>query len=183
MLYLLGLALSPGMAAAAPTAEAALLNPVLPVGFLQSSLLLGYLAELLVPGMSSAAPSALVELHPLAVVGFTGVLVNALQLLPVGRLDGGRVSAAVLGSSSVLVSGLTLLFLGLSTLFYGDNPVILFFGLLVVFFQRAADLPATNELSGVDSNRQILAAAAASFTLLTLIPMQASTEAASQVLF
>ena len=33
----------------------------------------------------------------LAVIGFVTFLVNALQLLPIGRLDGGRVATAVLG--------------------------------------------------------------------------------------
>ena len=32
--------------------------------------------------------------------GFTGALLNALQLLPVGRLDGGRLATAALGQRS-----------------------------------------------------------------------------------
>jgi membrane-associated protease RseP (regulator of RpoE activity) len=43
------------------------------------------------------ASSPVISLHPLAVIGFVTFLVNALQLLPIGRLDGGRVATAVLG--------------------------------------------------------------------------------------
>ena len=43
--------------------------------------------------------------RPVHQPGFTGALLNALQLLPVGRLDGGRLATAALGQGShVLVS-------------------------------------------------------------------------------
>jgi membrane-associated protease RseP (regulator of RpoE activity) len=41
--------------------------------------------------------------HPVHQPGFTGALLNALQLLPVGRLDGGRLATAALGQGSHLL--------------------------------------------------------------------------------
>lgn len=119
-------------AAVAPSGSADLM-PVVPSALLQSSLLLGSIAEAALPALAS---SPAVAVHPLVVIGFTTCLVNALQLLPIGRLDGGRMAAAVLGSElSSLLSGIALLLLGFSTIFGGDDPILLFFGLLVIFVQ------------------------------------------------
>jgi hypothetical protein len=52
----------------------------------------------------------------------------------------------------------------------GDNPILLYFGLLVIFFQRSPDLPTANEYTGLDLTRQIAAFSAFLFMLLTLLP-------------
>jgi len=164
--YLAGLMLSFDLPPlpAAPDA----LYPVLPTALLQSSLLLGTMAQSILPDLTS---SQIVQLHPLAVIGFTGALLNALQLLPVGRLDGGRLATAALGQGAAgIVSGIGLLLLGLQSILSGDNPILLYFGLLVIFFQRAPDLPAANEYTGLDLTRQVAAAAAFLFMVLTLLP-------------
>mmetsp|Transcript_29317 Transcript_29317/g.69072 ORF Transcript_29317/g.69072 Transcript_29317/m.69072 type:complete len:591 (-) Transcript_29317:218-1990(-) len=149
-------------------AEPGALYPVLPTALLQSSLLLGTMAEAILPDLTS---SQIVQLHPLAVIGFTGALLNALQLLPVGRLDGGRLATAALGQGAAgIVSGIGLLLLGLQSIISGDNPILLYFGLLVIFFQRAPDLPTANEYTGLDLTRQIAAGSAFLFMLLTLLP-------------
>ena len=109
-------------AAAIPPPDLAQLTPVVPSSLLESSLLLGAIATALLPDVTS---SPAVALHPLAVVGFVGTLVNALQLLPIGKLDGGRVALAVLGQgTSGILSGTCLLLVGLSTIFGGDNPIL-----------------------------------------------------------
>ncbi|EOD34541.1 hypothetical protein EMIHUDRAFT_228517 [Emiliania huxleyi CCMP1516] len=129
-----------------------------------------------VPVVLALSPAALnagdtSPLHPAAVVGFTSALCNALQLLPVGRLDGGRIAAAVLGSGAAsLTSSLFLLGLGLQSLFGGDDPALLFFGLLIIFFQREPELPCADDLTGVDTPRQAAAAAALAIALLIVAP-------------
>lgn len=87
------------------------LSPVIPSSLLATSFLLGGLADAMLPGLSQEPA---VAVHPLVVVGFVGAIVNALQLLPIGRLDGGRIASAVLGQSSAgLLSGIMLLALGM----------------------------------------------------------------------
>lgn len=157
VVYLVGLVLSTGDFGAAADPGSI---PVLPTGLLKSSLLLGSLAQAFLP---SVATQLTVQIHPLAVVGFTGqcsraqscrpcmrlsfavlagALLNALQLLPIGRLDGGRVSLAVFGQNGAgLVSGLFLLGLGVSSIFFGDNPILLFFGLFIIFLQVLVHSP------------------------------------------
>ena len=184
--FVVGLSLSAGLppppaatdaAAAAAAASgiptAALVGatpyPVVPSALLHSSLLLGSLADSVLPPLTP--DSLAVQLHPAAVVGFTSALCNALQLLPVGRLDGGRIAAAVLGSGAAsLTSSLFLLGLGLQSLFGGDDPALLFFGLLIIFFQREPELPCADDLTGVDTPRQAAAAAALAIALLIVAP-------------
>jgi membrane-associated protease RseP (regulator of RpoE activity) len=56
------------------------------------------------------ALSAPIPIHPLAIVGLTGVVINALNMMPIGRLDGGRAASAVFGRRTAAVLGtLTLL--------------------------------------------------------------------------
>jgi hypothetical protein len=55
----------------------------------------------------------------------------------------------------------------------GDDPVILFFGLFVIFLQRQPELPCANELTPVDNGRRAAAAAALLLVVLTLLPYPA----------
>lgn len=49
-------------------------------------------------------PASIVSLHPLAVAGWVGVLVTAINLVPAGSLDGGHVFRAMFGERSRYVS-------------------------------------------------------------------------------
>lgn len=46
-----------------------------------------------------------VAVHPLAIVGITGVIVNALNLMPIGSLDGGRIAMSAFGRKAGGVLG------------------------------------------------------------------------------
>jgi hypothetical protein len=62
--------------------------PVLPVDFLRSSSLGGGMVEYFlgkVAILPNQGPNAFVELHPFAIAGFIGCLINALAMLPLGR--------------------------------------------------------------------------------------------------
>ncbi len=56
-------------------------------------LLLRAVEEVRFPGVSTAD----ISLHPMAVAAWAGLLATAINLLPVGQLDGGHISYAVLG--------------------------------------------------------------------------------------
>lgn len=143
----------------------------MPSSLLQTSLLLGTIASAVLPSLTT---SPAVALHPLVLVGFVGTLVNALQLLPIGRLDGGRVATAWLGQSTAAVlSGMCLLLLGLSTIFGGDNPILLFFGLVIIFLQRSQELPCLDDVTGVSTPSQYAAVASIAFSVITLLPYPA----------
>jgi hypothetical protein len=62
--------------------------PVLPVDFLRSSSLGGGMVEYFlgkVAILPNQGPNAFIELHPFAIAGFIGCLINALAMLPLGR--------------------------------------------------------------------------------------------------
>ena len=99
-------ALDASFVAAPAAAVTTDLMPILPSALLQSSLLLGSLAKAVLPAVATAPA---VTVHPLVVVGFTATVVNALQLIPIGSLDGGRIAAAVLGQNgSSLLSAMAI---------------------------------------------------------------------------
>lgn len=62
--------------------------PVLPVDFVRSSSLGGGLVQYFLGNMAvlpDQGPNAVVELHPFAIAGFIGCVINALSMLPLGR--------------------------------------------------------------------------------------------------
>jgi len=67
-------------------------NPELvpvPVALLQGSLLLGGITELVL-GVDAGNTAASVTVHPMLIAGWVALTTTAFNLLPVGRLDGGR---------------------------------------------------------------------------------------------
>ena len=62
-----------------------------PQGLLDNSLLLGSLTHLV---LGEAANSVSVNVHPFLIAGWCGMVSTALNCLPVGCLDGGRVMLA-----------------------------------------------------------------------------------------
>lgn len=52
----------------------------------------------------SPADSVTFNMHPIAFAGWFGLLATALNLFPIGQLDGGHISYAVLGRKSTLVT-------------------------------------------------------------------------------
>jgi hypothetical protein len=75
------------LSAAGPTPDEILSWPVIPVALLKSSSLVAALAIGIDP---DAAQGVTATVHPLVLAGYVGVVVNALNLLPLGRTDGGR---------------------------------------------------------------------------------------------
>ena len=102
-------------------------------------------------------PGTVQNLHPLALAGWVGLLVTAMNLLPAGQLDGGHVFRALFGSRTVYVSVaavLVLLFFGV--FFY---PGWLIFAFLI-FFLGVRHPPPLNDLSPLDGKRWAVGAVA-----------------------
>src|SRR2546425_8950715 len=107
------------IAAAGPLAGLAVAFPASLLGFAWSTVLPappdGYLAfghSLLTYGLSylrfgSIPPGYMVFTHPIADAAWAGFLVTALNLFPVGQLDGGRIAYAIFGRHHRTVGILT----------------------------------------------------------------------------
>ena len=116
-----------------------------------------------------------VNLHPTAFAGWFGLLATALNLFPLGQLDGGHISYAVLGRRSTQVTYATLLCLiGLS--FVSSSWIvwtILTAGMLFSFGPRH---PRTyDEDMPLDTGRKWLAAFAVLMFVLCFTPAPIST--------
>jgi hypothetical protein len=62
--------------------------PVLPVDLIRASSLGGGMVQLFLGNgmvMPDQGPAAMIALHPFAIAGFVGIMVNSLALLPLGR--------------------------------------------------------------------------------------------------
>lgn len=143
--------------------------PVIPSSLLHTSAFIGVITDaILTPAITQQAAIAV---HPLTVVGYTGIFVNALNLFPVGRLDGGRMTQALFGRDTAnRISGVTLFLQGLSALF-GNSPLLLFWGLVCVFLQREADSPSRNEIVEPNELRSVLGILLLLVPLLVFLPL------------
>ena len=144
----------------------------LPTEFFRASILVGTLAKVI---LGSALEEAVVDIHPLVVIGWLGLVITALNLLPAGKLDGGRIVHAVYGRKTARRSTLaTLIILGIVALFNPTNPIPLYWAVLILFLQRDLERPVQNELTEPDDSRAAWALLALFLTLATLIPLSAS---------
>ncbi|MBP0022014.1 MAG: site-2 protease family protein [Cyanobacteria bacterium SBLK] len=141
----------------------------LPVEFLQGSILVGTLAKAI---LGSSLEATLVDVHPLVIIGWLGLAINALNLMPAGQLDGGRIVQAIYGRKTARRTTIaTLIILGLVAIFNAGNPIPLYWGILILFLQRDLERPSLNELSEPDDARAALGLLALFLMLATLIPL------------
>jgi membrane-associated protease RseP (regulator of RpoE activity) len=116
-----------------------------------------------------------VNLHPTAFAGWFGLLATALNLFPMGQLDGGHISYAVLGRRSTQVTyGTILCLIGLS--FVSSSWIVwtvLTVGMLLAFGPRH---PRTyDEDMPLDASRKWLAAFAVLMFVLSFTPAPIET--------
>jgi len=82
--------------------------------------------------LKDAGPGMDVILHPIAFAGWVGILVTALNLLPLGQLDGGHVAYAVFGSKNRSVSKIVMGLLVIFGILFWTGWLIWFFLLLIM---------------------------------------------------
>ena len=105
--------------------------------------------------------------HPVAMAGWVGFIVTAINLFPIGQLDGGHAIRAVLGENAKYVSyGFAALLIVLG-IFY---PGWLFFGLIVIFLGLRHP-PPLNDIVKLDGKRVAVAMAALLIFAVTFVPV------------
>ncbi|MEC4984867.1 MAG: site-2 protease family protein [Oscillatoria sp. PMC 1068.18] len=144
----------------------------LPTEFFQGSVLVGTLAKVI---LGSALQTQIVDIHPLTIIGWLGLVITALNLLPAGQLDGGRIVLAIYGRKTARRTTIaTLILIGIVAIFNPSNPIPLYWGIIIVFLQRNLERPSLNELTEPDDARAALGLLALFLTLATLIPLTPS---------
>jgi Zn-dependent protease len=133
-----------------------------------SSVLLACLANLSLG--ASALEGHHLLLHPLAFAGWLGLIVTALNLLPIGQLDGGHMSHALFGSRNARsISMVALVSLFLLALFVW--PGLMFWAFIVFFIAGTRDAPAANDLTPVGTPRRALGYFTFFLLLLIIVPV------------
>lgn len=141
----------------------------LPSQFLQGSILVGTLARIV---LKESLQQPLVDVHPLVVLGWLGLVITALNLMPAGQLDGGRIVQAIYGRKIAARTTIgTLILLGLAALV---NPLALYWAILILFLQRDLERPSLNELTEPDDARAALGLLALFLMVVTLLPLTPS---------
>ena len=131
-----------------------------------SSALLQLSAVLTVPGFESGSA---VLLHPLAFAGWLGIFVTALNLLPLGQLDGGHILYALAGSRQRMAArAFLLLMVPLGLVWWGWW---LWGGVVLLLGRGSVAHPSVmSEEEPLGRGRTILAWASFALLLLTFSP-------------
>ncbi len=140
-----------------------------PSQIFQSSILVGMVAKVV---LGDALRSEVLAIHPLTVLGWLGLVVTALNLMPAGQLDGGRIIQAVYGRRTAgWTTVLTLVFLAIATFI---NPLALYWGGLILILLRDLERPMLNELSELDEERDLLGLVLLFSMLIVILPFAPS---------
>lgn len=135
-----------------------------------SSVLMALMYQLANGGSFAEATTAAVQLSPLALAGWIGLFVTALNLLPVGQLDGGHIAYALFGrrhATAISVITVIIMFgLGLTVW-----PGLLTFALLIALIGGFSHMPALNDVTPPDGKRYALGVLAFAILALIIIPL------------
>ncbi|KAL3764802.1 hypothetical protein ACHAWU_006219 [Discostella pseudostelligera] len=130
--------------------------PMVPAAMMKSSLLIGFIP---------------VPIHPFFLIGLAGLVMSAVNMLPIGRLDGGRACMAAFGRRvASSISFLSLLMLAIYS-FTSLSGIAVFWGSLIILSkQRFSDVPCIDEVTTVGEHRVYTFIALVALALLTLSP-------------
>ncbi|MBT9312831.1 site-2 protease family protein [Leptothoe kymatousa] len=142
----------------------------LPVEFFQESVLVGALARTVLGDTLQTVD--FVDVDPLVLMGWLGLVITALNVMPAGKLDGGRIVQAIYGRKTLgRTTAVTLVVLTLIAL---ANPLALYWAALILFLQRGDERPCIDDLSEPDDARAALALLILFLMLATLLPLTPS---------
>ncbi|HSB20595.1 MAG TPA: site-2 protease family protein [Anaeromyxobacteraceae bacterium] len=133
-----------------------------------ASMMLALVARLSIGG--EVAQGHYLVLHPLAFAGWLGLMVTALNLLPVGQLDGGHVAHALLGRARADWIGKAAL-IGMVALGLFVWSGLLLWALLVYLVAGRRGEPPQDDLTPLDGKRRVLAWASFALLALILLPL------------
>jgi hypothetical protein len=154
------------------------LSHVVPAGQLPGAAHVGlpFASSLLVLALAKLALGPAIShgqvllLHPLAFAGWLGLLITALNLLPIGQLDGGHMAHALFGGRrghAISVAGLVALF-ALALFVW---PGLMMWAFIVWLIAGTRDMPALNDVSPVGFGRMALGLFTFLLLAMMLIPM------------
>jgi membrane-associated protease RseP (regulator of RpoE activity) len=137
-----------------------------PTEFFQGSVLVGLLSRVI---LGAQLEQTSVDISPLALIGWFGLVITALNLMPAGQLDGGRIMQAIYGRKIAGRSTLaTFIVLAIASL---ANPLALYWALVILILQRNLERPSLNELTEPNDRRAALGLLVLFVMLAILFPL------------
>jgi membrane-associated protease RseP (regulator of RpoE activity) len=128
------------------------------------SLLLRILGNMI---FKNVPPGHDVFLHPVAFAGWVGILVTSFNLFPVGQLDGGHISYALLGLKSRKVANIFLVIFFVMGIFFWAGWLI---WALIIFFLGLRHPPIVDEATPLSAGRRIIGFVMVLIFILSFIP-------------
>ena len=117
---------------------------------------------------SKLAPETVLDLHPLAIAGYIGLIVTALNLMPFGQLDGGHIIHAMLGQRAAIMAGqITRVVMVILSFIRSD----FFLWAIILLLMPVGDQPALNDVSELDDRRDFLGILAIAILVCILLPV------------
>ncbi|GAQ79434.1 hypothetical protein KFL_000300320 [Klebsormidium nitens] len=149
--------------------------------FFQPNFLLSFIQYVIGPyadELGNVLPHAVPELgvpvNPVAFAGLLGMVITSLNLLPTGRLEGGRIAQALFGRAPAnRVSIFTAALLGVGG--FSGSILCLAWGFIILLFRRGEELPAEDEITPLGQGRTFFGWVLLSICILTLLPNSAGT--------
>jgi hypothetical protein len=122
------------------------------------------LFDLLTTWLVHPSASAVMNIHPMALAGWVGLLVTGLNLLPAGMLDGGHVMRAVFGPRLHVILS-----------YVGAAACLVFgywlMGILIFFLIRRGHPGPLDDCSPVTATHKVVAAVLILIFLLSAVPL------------
>jgi membrane-associated protease RseP (regulator of RpoE activity) len=133
------------------------------------SLFFSFASKLVFGGQLVAGKA--IALHPAAVAGYIGLIITALNLMPVGQLDGGHIVHAMFGQGKAVVIGqITRLLIIL--LAFARSEFILW--AIILIFMPITDQPALNDVTELDNKRDFCGLLSLGLLIIILFPLPPS---------
>ena len=110
-----------------------------------------------------------VLLHPLAFAGWVGLFVTALNLMPIGQLDGGHIAYALFGRRHDYIAYSFFLLMWVMGLFFW--PGWIFMAFLILILIRVKHPSIIDEEIQLDRKRKLLGGATILIFILTFMPV------------
>ncbi|XP_078177618.1 ethylene-dependent gravitropism-deficient and yellow-green-like 2 isoform X5 [Carex rostrata] len=108
------------------------------------------------------------SINPLVLWAWAGLLINAINSIPAGELDGGRIALGLWGRKiSARLGSITLGLLGIAAIF---NDVAFYWVVLIFFLQRGPIAPLSEEITDPDNNSVALGVVVLLLGLLVCLP-------------
>ena len=109
-----------------------------------------------------------IDLHPVAIAGYVGLMFGGMQLLPIGQLDGGLMSHAVFGQRTAAVIAQITRLCMIAIAFV--QPNFLFLAIFAILMPMS-NQPALNDVTDLDNRRDFLGIVSLVFVAFIFLPL------------